>query len=113
MIPGTAKSSISPRPVRIDNEGCLQCHSTPDRAPAAMLAKYGATNGFGWVMGETVGVEMLTVPLTEPLRGLLQVLAILGGGLLIMFSVAYAAIAVALDRGLVRPLVALANSADA
>src|SRR3954470_5574956 len=65
------------RPVRITDPQCLTCHSTPDRAPAAMIAKYGGANGFGWQLGETVGVQLLTVPVSEQLRGTLELVAIL------------------------------------
>src|SRR5580700_647872 len=37
-------------PLRADPP-CLGCHSRPAEAPAAMLATYGSTNGFGWKPG--------------------------------------------------------------
>jgi protein-histidine pros-kinase len=55
------------RPIRINSPACLQCHSTPAAAPAAMLASYGTVNGFGWKMGEVVGLQIVEVP-TEPTR---------------------------------------------
>ena len=57
------------QPIRIEDAECLTCHSSPDRAPRAMLAKFGAVDGFGWKLHDTVGMEILTVPLTEQLRG--------------------------------------------
>jgi HAMP domain-containing protein len=101
------------RPVRVDSEECLRCHSTPERAPPAMLARYGPHNGFGWTLGETVGMQMLTVPMTEPLRGTLQLVGILAGGLLLVFAIAYFTLSVSLDAAVVRPLEALTRSADA
>ncbi|HUY13428.1 MAG TPA: DUF3365 domain-containing protein [Terriglobia bacterium] len=50
-------------PITVEG-GCLECHSTPYRAPAAMLAVYGRDHGFGWKVGETVGA--LTTPGFEP-----------------------------------------------
>jgi hypothetical protein len=50
------------RPLRMTNPDCLQCHSTPDVAPKPMLAQYGASNGFGWVMGDIIGVQIVEVP---------------------------------------------------
>src|SRR5262249_18957928 len=35
-------------PLTIKDENCLACHSTPDKAPASMIALYGSKNGFGW-----------------------------------------------------------------
>ncbi|MEO0566074.1 MAG: DUF3365 domain-containing protein, partial [Chloroflexota bacterium] len=52
------------RPIRITDEGCLECHSTPDVAPAAMIAEYGADGGFGWQMQEIVGAQIVAVPLS-------------------------------------------------
>lgn len=60
-------------PIKVDREGCLECHSEPSRAPPAMLAEYQlsgskANNGFGWKMGEVVGAQEVSVPMSEPLQ---------------------------------------------
>jgi HAMP domain-containing protein len=47
-------------------KSCLECHSTPDVAPASMLAQYGRANGFGWQENEIVGAQIVTVPATLP-----------------------------------------------
>jgi len=60
------KSLYIAHPIKITNPGCLECHSTPDRAPASMVAKYGDKNGFGWKLGETIGTQMVLVPYTLP-----------------------------------------------
>jgi HAMP domain-containing protein len=101
------------RPVRITDAQCLTCHSTPERAPPAMLAKYGGANGFGWQLGETVGVQLLTVPVSEQLRGTLELVAILAGGLAAVFLIAYGALAYSLNTFVVRPLRRLDSAADA
>lgn len=100
-------------PVRIDDGQCLTCHSTPERAPATMVARFGTVNGFGWTMGETVGIQVLTVPVTEQLRGTLQLVGILAVGLLLVFATAYLALSLTFDAFLVRPLSSLAGAADA
>jgi len=56
------------RPIRVSDAGCLSCHTTPDQAPAAMLALYGREGGFGWQMGETIGAQIVQVPMSEPAR---------------------------------------------
>lgn len=56
------------RPIRISNGQCLTCHSTPAAAPASMIALYGNNNGFGWKLNETVGSQIVTVPLMVALR---------------------------------------------
>jgi HAMP domain-containing protein len=47
---------------------CLTCHSTASEAPAAMVAIYGGTNGFGWKENEIVGAQIVSVPATLPNR---------------------------------------------
>jgi HAMP domain-containing protein len=50
------------RPIKITDGACLQCHSTVDAAPKPMIEKYGANNGFGWQLNETVGAQIVSVP---------------------------------------------------
>jgi HAMP domain-containing protein len=47
---------------------CLECHSTPDVAPQAMLTRYGSSNGFGWKEGEIVAAQVISLPLSVPLE---------------------------------------------
>jgi hypothetical protein len=51
----------------LDDASCLECHSTPDKAPAGMVKLYGSANGFGWKSGDIVGAQIVSVPaaLTE------------------------------------------------
>ena len=101
------------RPIRITNADCLTCHSTPDKAPPAMIAKYGPSNGFGWQLNEAIGIQTLTVPIAEQLKGSVELAISLAGGLLLLFVVTYFAITYALQVMLVRPLRALTQAADA
>lgn len=101
------------KPMRIANPACLGCHDTPERAPPAMLARYGNVNGFGWQLNEVVGIQLLTVPVTRQFSGLMGLTAYLAGGLLLIFTLCYAALSASLDSLLVRPLKALAATADA
>ncbi len=55
------------RPFKITKKGCLACHSTAEAAPAAMVKKYGAHNGFGWKHNEIVGAQIVNVPMAVPL----------------------------------------------
>jgi protein-histidine pros-kinase len=56
------------RPITVRDEACLTCHTAPAAAPAAMTRAYGLANGFGWKMNETIGAQLLSVPMTVPLR---------------------------------------------
>lgn len=58
------------RPIIISDsqQACLECHSTPSRAPAAMIRQYGPDNGFGWKTNEILGVQIISVPGAVPLE---------------------------------------------
>jgi HAMP domain-containing protein len=56
------------RPITVRNEVCLGCHTTPAMAPPALIRSYGSVNGFGWKMNETIGAQILSVPMAVPLR---------------------------------------------
>jgi protein-histidine pros-kinase len=52
------------RPIRAETE-CLVCHSAPSAAPAALVARYGGDNGFGWQANEIIGAHIVSVPVTS------------------------------------------------
>jgi hypothetical protein len=56
-------------PIKVDDVSCLECHSTPDKAPPGMVKRYGSANGFGWQAGDVIGAQIVSVPaaLTEKL----------------------------------------------
>jgi protein-histidine pros-kinase len=47
-------------------QSCLECHSTPDVAPPALVKIYGANNGFGWKLNEVVSAQIVSVPMSVP-----------------------------------------------
>lgn len=66
---------------------CLGCHDTPAGAPREVVARYGATHGYGWKEGEIAGAIMVTVPAAglaseqaQIARTLLGTFIILGAG---------------------------------
>lgn len=74
------------RPIRITNAQCLACHSTPAAAPASMTAQYGINNGFGWKLNETVGSQIVTVPLAVALRQADLTLQLIMTGVVVAFA---------------------------
>jgi methyl-accepting chemotaxis protein len=56
------------RPVTITDEACLLCHTEPSAAPAALIKSYGTANGFGWKLNETIGAQIVSVPMAVPLK---------------------------------------------
>jgi hypothetical protein len=101
------------RPIRINDPKCLICHDVPARAPAPLLAKYGPSNGFGWTVGDVIGIQLLTIPVTEQFRSTLTLVGLLAAGLLVIFTVAYLALTISLEALVVGPLGMLAKAADA
>jgi HAMP domain-containing protein len=55
------------RPLTITDRACLQCHSTVEAAPKPLVDVYGPANGFGWNFMETVGAQIVSVPIDVPL----------------------------------------------
>jgi protein-histidine pros-kinase len=54
------------RPITIKNPDCLGCHETAEKAPRTMVDVYGPDNGFGWQVGETIGTQLVSVPMSIP-----------------------------------------------
>lgn len=100
------------RPIRAQ-PSCLVCHDTAQKAPAAMVAKYGPFNGFGWKQGEVVALQSLTIPAAEELKQTGEIALLLAGGLLLVFLATYFALAVAIESLVVRPLRSLEHAAEA
>ena len=55
-------------PIRIKDEKCLACHTTPDIAPASQVKAYGPNNGFGWKLNEIIGAQIVSVPMSLPVK---------------------------------------------
>jgi protein-histidine pros-kinase len=79
------------RPLKITDPGCLTCHSTPDKAPAAMVTQYGPNNGFGWKLNETIGAQVVSVPMSLPIanadRAFVTFMASLSGVFIVLFII--------------------------
>jgi HAMP domain-containing protein len=64
----TGRFMYMARPLKIPLPGCLNCHDTPEGAPATVIAKYGNANGFGWKLNDIVGAQIVSVPTRLPLQ---------------------------------------------
>ena len=64
----SGKSLFLARPITIKDPNCLTCHSVPSAAPKTMIKQYGENNGFGWKINETVGAQIVSVPMTLPIN---------------------------------------------
>lgn len=53
------------QPFVLREQRCLECHTTPDRAPRSLVNSYGAQNGFGWQLNDVVAAQVVYVPAEE------------------------------------------------
>ena len=70
----SGRSLVLARPLKVGSQACLTCHSTPENAPATMIALYGSQNGFGWKPGEIVAAQVVSIPMAVPLSRAYQAL---------------------------------------
>lgn len=100
------------RPVSISNPKCLVCHSTPEAAPKTMVARYGASNGFGWKLNETLGVQVVSVPMDVPLQRARQALIGVVGPLAAVFLLIGLVLNLMLWKMVIQPVRQLAALGD-
>jgi protein-histidine pros-kinase len=100
------------RPITIHDPGCLPCHSTVDAAPKSMIKKYGPANGFGWNLHETVGAQIVSVPMTLPIGRANSAFYASLGSLAAIFAAVFVALNLMLMLIVVRPVTKLAAMAD-
>lgn len=101
------------RPIRISDGRCLACHSTPAAAPETMKALYGSNNGFGWKLGETIGSQIVSVPLAVPQREAEHAYALIMGGMGATFGVILLAVNALFYLLVLRPMNRISRIADA
>src|SRR6266851_251669 len=91
---------------------CLECHSRPAVAPAAMIATYGSNNGFGWKPGSVVAAQIVSVPMSVPVQNAKEAFHLLVLYLVITLIVTV----IFLDAGVyfivIRPLKLVSDAGD-
>jgi HAMP domain-containing protein len=100
------------RPLKVGSQACLTCHSTPENAPATMVALYGSQNGFGWKQGEIVGAQVVSIPLAVPLARAYQALFWFMVALAGTFIVIIVIVDLLLRALVVKPVVEISEMAD-
>lgn len=100
------------RPIRISNPACLACHSTPDAAPQTLVDRYGPSNGFGWKLNDTLGAQVVSVPMTVPMQRADQALLVVAGVLAAVFVLIGAALNFMLWKLVIQPVSRLSAIAD-
>jgi protein-histidine pros-kinase len=100
------------RPLKVSSAACLTCHSTPDVAPPTMVALYGGQNGFGWKQGETIGAQVVSIPMAVPLQRAYGTLGLLMGALVVVFLVILLIVDTLLRALVVKPVVGISEMAS-
>ncbi|WP_373547726.1 DUF3365 domain-containing protein [Chamaesiphon sp.] len=101
------------RPLTVNKNSCLRCHSTPDRAPKSQINTYGSEHGFGWNLGEIVAAQVVSVPAENVLNKAQDTLKTVMGVLLSVFGAIVLAINYLLRRAVIRPIRHLVRTAEA
>jgi HAMP domain-containing protein len=97
------------RPIAVDNQSCLRCHSTPSKAPKSQLITYGSENGFGWKLNEIVGAKIVSVPSSKILADARHLQELVMGILILGFVIAIVSLNLFLRFAIVTPLIAMAH----
>jgi HAMP domain-containing protein len=100
-------------PLVIKDESCLTCHSTPDRAPPSMVALYGNKNGFGWKLNETIGAQIISVPMDIAEGSIWRNLGLFVGTSSVIFLVLLILLNILLNRYVISPVTRMAKTAEA
>ncbi len=100
------------RPIRITDPGCLTCHTTPETAPASVVRAYGTAGGFGWKLDEVIGAQIVSVPMSVPIRAANTAFRTLIGSVVTVFVIMLLILNLLLWLVVIRPLRALSGMAD-
>jgi HAMP domain-containing protein len=99
------------KPIRVNDQKCLVCHSSHERAPASLVASYGKNNGFNWQFGEVIGAQIVSVPVDEIYKAKQNSLSwfgLLNAG---AFFVTAGALLLFIGRAIVRPMKMISSRA--
>jgi HAMP domain-containing protein len=108
----TGRSLYIARPLQIKDPACLTCHTTPEAAPATMIKLYGPSNGFGWKLNDVVGAQVVSVPMTLPIRNAERAFFTFMGSLTAVFALVFIVLNVMLSRMIVQPIARMSKAAD-
>jgi protein-histidine pros-kinase len=100
------------RPVKVDSQECLACHSTPEKAPPSMIDVYGRNGGFGWKLGSIVGAEIVSVPERLALGQAQHSLYVIMASLAVVFGIMLALLNLMLHLFIIKPVRRVSALAD-
>lgn len=101
------------RPITITDPGCLSCHTTPEMTPASVVKRYGTAGGYGWKLQETIGAQIVSVPMAVPLAMAQQAHRAMLASLVGIFAFILVLLNLLLWFTILRPIRRLSQMADA
>ena len=108
----TGRSLYLARAFQIKDKACLACHATAEQAPPAMVKIYGSNNGFGWKHMEVVGAQIVSVPMSLPIRNANRAFYTFMGSLSAVFVVLFIILNVMMSALIVRPITRMSEAAN-
>jgi HAMP domain-containing protein len=108
----TGRSMFYARPIKVTDQACLDCHSTPARAPRSLIRQYTSEHGFGWKFNEIVGAQIVSVPEALPIEIANRELRRLSAYLLVLALLALSALDGVLIVAVIRPVAKLSRVTD-
>ena len=97
------------RPLAIKQESCLECHSTPDIAPASLLFTYGDKHGFGWNLNEIVAAQIVFVPASKLITAANSLKLLVIGLISIFFLIGMLVLNIFLKFSIIKPIKRMAH----
>jgi HAMP domain-containing protein len=101
------------RPITVKSRACLSCHDTSYDAPQALTRTYGTANGFGWKLNETIGAQILSVPMALPLKVARDHFITSLAALVLVFAIVFVALNLLLHYLVVAPVKRVSAMAEA
>jgi HAMP domain-containing protein len=108
----TGRALYLARPFQIKDKACLACHTTAAEAPPAMVKIYGSNNGFGWKHMEVIGAQIVSVPMSLPIRNADRAFYTFMGSLTAVFVALFIILNVMMSALIVRPITRMSEAAN-
>jgi HAMP domain-containing protein/type II secretory pathway pseudopilin PulG len=99
-------------PLVIRDAACLACHTTPEIAPASMVALYGRTGGYGWKLNEVVGAQIFSVPLEATEKQIWRNMLTMLGSMTAIFGSLLGLLNILLSRLVIGPVTEISRIAE-
>ncbi len=108
----TGSSLYLARPMQIKDAACLSCHTSAAMAPASMVKIYGPNNGFGWKLNETIGAQIVSVPMGLPMRNANRAFVTFISSLAVVFALLFVILNIMLTQLIIEPITQLSDAAE-